>query len=139
MPKTIPGHWANMRALLWIVVLMAGCGGGERTPATVRGRVLFQGQPLAGGTIVFAPHPERGPAAKPAIAVLDHQGCYRLEAEGSPYLAAGWYRIAVADAGTPETWAYFPAPLRRPDRSGLEREIVAGQDNVFDFHLGTSP
>jgi hypothetical protein len=123
--------------MLAFALAFAGCGGGSPTPATVRGRVLFQGRPLAGGTVVFTPHPERGTSGKPAVASIDHQGAFRLNVEGSPYLAAGWYRVALADPGTPQTWAVFPPALRRPDRSGLEREVVAGQDNVFEFHIET--
>ena len=117
----------------------AGCSGQSRSPATVRGHVLFQGKPLAGGTVVFAPHPDRGPASKPAIATLDSEGSFRLNADGSPYITAGWYRVALADPGTPQTWAVFPAALRRPDRSGLEREVISGQDNVFEFEIQSQP
>jgi hypothetical protein len=120
---------------LLFALLLAGCGSEARSPATVRGRVLFQGRPLAGGTVVFTPHPERGPAGKPAVATIDSQGTFRLNAEGSPYIVAGWYRVTLADPGLPETWAIFPAALRRPDRSGLEREVLAGQDNVFEFQI----
>lgn len=123
-----------VRGWLFLILVCAGCGE-NRTPATVRGRVLFDGQPLTGGTVVFTPHPERGPACKPAIATIDTQGTFRLNAEGSPYIAAGWYRVSLADAGSPSTWLYFPSELRRPDRSGLEREVLAGKDNVFEFHI----
>ncbi|CAN5512716.1 hypothetical protein BH11PLA2_BH11PLA2_09120 [soil metagenome] len=122
-------------ALLILLTVITGCGSSAKTPATVRGRVLFQGQPLAGGTVVFTPHPDRGPAGKPATATLDADGSFRLEAEGKPYIVAGWYRVALADPGTTRTWAIFPPSLRRPDRSGLEREVIAGQDNVFEFHI----
>jgi hypothetical protein len=112
-----------------------GCGGsGDRTPATVRGRVLFRGRPLAGGTVVFTPHPDRGPAAKYAAADLGPDGEYRLAADGSMYITAGWYRVAIA--GPPGDGADdFPAALRRPDRSGVEREVVAGKENVIDFEI----
>ena len=112
---------------------VCGCGGGSAVPATVRGRVLFQGRPLAGGTVVFTPHPDRGPAGKPAMALIDYQGTFRLSADSSPYLVAGWYRVSLA--GAPETWTIFPDALRRPDRSGLEREVHAGRENVFEFHV----
>jgi hypothetical protein len=125
-----------MRRCVLFFVLIVGCSGKSGdTPATVRGRVLFQGAPLAGGTVVFAPHPERGPAAKSALAITDHQGCFRLSIDSSPYIAAGWYRVALADPGTPQTWAIFPAALRRPDKSGLDREVMPGQDNIFEFHI----
>lgn len=121
--------------LLLLAAVCVGCGGDSHAPATVRGRVFFQGQPLAGGTIVFSPHPERGPAVKPASATIDAQGAFRLRADNSHYIAAGWYRIALADSGSPQTWAIFPPALRRPDRSGLDREVLPGRDNVFEFHV----
>jgi hypothetical protein len=124
-----------MRGWVLLSVLVLGCGSEPRTPATVRGRVLFDGRPLAGGTVVFVPDGARGPAAKPAIATIDSRGLFRLNAEGSPYIVAGWYRVALADAGLPETWAVFPPALRRPDRSGLEREVKPGKDNVFEFQI----
>jgi len=121
-----------------------GCGGPEaRAPATARGRVLFQGRPLAGGTVVFTPHPDRGPAGKPATARVGPDGEYRLAAGGSPYLAPGWYRVAIADPPDPASAAAFgvafPAALRRPDRSGVEREVVAGKENVFEFWVEAGP
>lgn len=122
---------------VFFAVIAFGCSGGESRPATVRGRVLFQGQPLVGGTVTFTPHPERGPSGKPAMATLDAQGTFRLTAEGTPYITAGVYRVAIA--GTAETWTSFPSALRRPDRSGLEREVIVGQDNVFEFHIDRGP
>jgi hypothetical protein len=110
-----------------------GCGGDAHTPATVRGRVLFRGRPLAGGTVVFTPHPDRGPAGQPATAEVGPDGEYRLAVGGSPYLPAGWYRVAFAEAA--DSGPGFPAALRRPDRSGVEREVVAGKENVFEFEI----
>ena len=118
-------------------------GGCQRTapaaPATVRGLVTFQGRPLAGGLVVFAPDREKGNGAKPATATIDPDGRFQLTADGSPTIAPGWYRVALADppgvfsedAGFPR----FPAALRRPDRSGLDREVVAGRENVFAFQV----
>jgi hypothetical protein len=41
--------------LLSVLALVAGCGGDGLTRGTVSGKVTFDGQPLANGTIVFAP------------------------------------------------------------------------------------
>jgi hypothetical protein len=97
---------------------------------------------LAGGTVVFAPHPDRGPAGKPATAEIGPDGEYRLTAGGSPYLVPGWYRVAIADPPDSSPAAYggeFPVALRRPDRSGVEREVVAGKENVFEFWIEVGP
>lgn len=118
-------------------VALAGLGGGcgSKTaptgPAAVRGAVYFQNRPLTGGTVVFSPHPDRGPPGPPAIATITSNGEYRLTADGSNFLPAGWYRVALA--GPPDAEGVFPAALMRPDRSGLEREVVAGKENVFEF------
>jgi hypothetical protein len=115
-----------------------GCGAAEtRSPATVRGRVLFQGRPLAGGMVVFTPDPDRGPAGQPARATISPHGEYRLTSDGSPYISPGWYRVAIADP--PQTVRGFPAALRRPDRSGIEREVISGKENVFEFEIELRP
>jgi hypothetical protein len=129
-------------AFLLAVCALAGSGGGcgttdPPTPATVRGRVLFRGRPLAGGIVVFAPHPDRGPPGKTATAAIGPDGEYRLAVAGSPYIAAGWYRVAFADP--PEPGLDFPAALRRPDRSGVERQVAAGKENVIEFEIEVGP
>jgi hypothetical protein len=122
-------------------------GSRSREVGIVRGRVTFQSQPLAGGIIVFSPHPDRGFATvAPATAEIDQFGEYKLKVEGNVYIASGWYRVSIAD---PPNWtvvvpsnspqlaavSLFPDALRQPDKSGLEREVRAGRDNEFDFHI----
>ena len=48
-----------------VVSLHMGCSGSSRPTeaTTVRGRVTFQGQPVAGATVVFAPDRERARVA----------------------------------------------------------------------------
>jgi hypothetical protein len=120
--------------------LAAGCGPvAPPAAATVRGSVSFQGRPLAGGMIVFVPDREKGAAGRPATATIGPDGAFALTADGTAAIAPGWYRVALADppgvftedAGFPR----FPAALRRPDRSGLAREVVAGRENVFVFEV----
>lgn len=138
-PADRPIHADVRRLLLTLFVgLFAGCGGKPEPPATgtARGRVLFAGRPLAGGRVVFAPHPDRGPVAKRAVAELDENGEFRLASNGTPYLTPGWYRVAIAD---PPGGDGLPSALRRPDLSGLEREVIAGRDNVFEFHVELLP
>jgi hypothetical protein len=121
------------------MVLAAGCGKSEPGSATVKGAVTFQGRPLAGGLIVFAPDREKGNAGKPVSATVGPDGWYHLSADGSPRVAAGWYRVAIAEApgGAADGpgRVRFPAALRRPDRAGLDREVVAGRENVIHFEI----
>lgn len=111
-------------------------------PTTVRGVVAFQDRPLIGGTVVFAPDREKGNPAKPLRATVDAEGRYSLSSDGSPHVTPGWYRIAIADPpGTfSEEFGFppFPPALRRPDRAGLDREVKAGVENVFDFSIEVS-
>ena len=46
---------------------MLGCNNSSKPvgPSSVRGRVTFQGHPVAGATVVFAPDRGRGTTGKP--------------------------------------------------------------------------
>jgi hypothetical protein len=130
---------SRSRILAAAVLLAAGCGKTEPAVATVKGAVTFQGRPLAGGLVVFAPDRDKGNAGKPVSATVGPDGWYRLSADGSSQVAAGWYRVAIADApgwsADDSRGPRFPAALRRPDRAGLDREVLAGRENVFHFEI----
>ncbi len=122
-------------ALLLCGLTLAGCGRGGPSPtASVRGSVTFQGRPLAGGLVVFAPDRDKGTTGKPVTATVADDGSY-----AAPAVPIGWYRVALADPPGIDWeghgWPKFPAALRRPDRAGLDREVVAGRDNVLHFHV----
>ncbi|HET6571972.1 MAG TPA: hypothetical protein VFG68_00085 [Fimbriiglobus sp.] len=130
---------SGSRLLAAAMILAVGCGKSEPATATVKGAVTFQGRPLAGGLIVFAPDREKGNAGESVHATVGPDGWYYLSADGSARVAAGWYRVAIAEApGWSADDAHgprFPAALRRPDRAGLDREVVAGRENVFHFEI----
>ena len=115
------------------VALPLGCAKvPSAEPAKVGGTVSFQGRALADGLIVFTPEPERGNGGKMFSANINSNGRFQL-ADGTAAVAPGWYRVAIAE---PAGWyggRDFPAELRRPDRSGLEREVKPGFDHDFDF------
>lgn len=126
--------------LIVAALALAGCQKATPpAPATVRGLVTFQGRPLAGGLVVFAPDREKGNAARPASATVDREGRFELTIDGSPTITPGWYRVALGDApgvfSEDAGFPRFPAALRRPDRAGLDREVLAGRENVFVFHV----
>lgn len=127
---------ARISLFVIVLILGVGCGKSDRAPdATVQGRVLFQGRPLAGGVVVFAPDREKGTAGKPLTATIDSNGRYKLTVEGAAAVPPGWYRVALADSPASFDDVRFPAALRRPDKSGLEREVLAGKENVFHFEI----
>jgi hypothetical protein len=126
-----------------VLALVAGCGGGSKPSETiVRGQILYRGEPVAGGLIVFAPNPDRGSDGPVVTARLLDDGSFTLSAVDGQPVAPGWYRIAVApkagsvDAPTADRpYPGLPAKYRNPGLSGLEREIKVGTDNVICFDL----
>jgi hypothetical protein len=136
----------SVRILVSIVALLGGAalvglpGGCSRKsppgPATVRGKVTYQGEPLADGLIVFTPDPDRGGGGKPARGDLDENGQFQLKLGDDTAIPTGWYRVSFARS--PATYfkrPQFPAELSRPDKSGQVREVKAGQENVFEFTI----
>ncbi len=134
----------------WMWVMAAGCGafagcGTASGPATedagtIRGVVVFNGQPLAGGLIVFSPDPERGGRGPSLRATVAADGSYCIRPDPAADLPAGWYRVAIAP---PPQWRCdphgqvlpFPWHLTRPDTSGLYREVRPHHTNLFSFSI----
>jgi hypothetical protein len=127
-------------------VSVAGCGAkGDAGATVVRGQILYRGDPVSGGMIVFSPNPERGGSGEPIAAVLQEDGTFTLTAPDGKPVPAGWYRIAVApragSVGAPTADRPYPGLPRRyrnPALSGLEREVKAGADNVVCLDLEDS-
>jgi hypothetical protein len=129
-------------AVIGVVAALLAAGCHREAPpgqTTVRGHVSFQGGPLAGGRVVFAPDRERGGAGKPISAEIAGDGRFHLGTGEGPAIPSGWYRVAIAPSPQVQSQATsFPPSLARPDRSGLIREVRPGQDNVFDFLIETA-
>ncbi|MCI0701171.1 MAG: DUF4198 domain-containing protein [Planctomycetia bacterium] len=127
------------------MALSGGCGSSPPAgPATVRGKLLFNGQPVAGGLVIFTPDPDRGGRGKPARAETGPDGSFLLLLDHSSHIPAGWYRVSlmpppvISDPLTHSDKRTFPAKLARPDLSGLVREVQAGKDHVFEFAVETT-
>jgi hypothetical protein len=115
-----------------LLLLGAGCGAREGERAPVHGQVFYQGRPLAGGTIVFTPDPERGGRGPLALGEIDGEGRYTLRTGDQPGAIPGWHRVTVAAA---DAEVGLPRRYHDPDHSGLNRQVQAGQANVFDLRL----
>jgi hypothetical protein len=125
-------HWLCTLAL----VLAAGCGPGADEKVPVRGTVYFHDQPLAGGTIVFTPDPERGGRGPLALGEVGKDGTYSLWTEGRPGAVVGCHRVTIAAGKSdPPPDSPLPRHYSDPEHSGLSREVQSGKANVFDFHL----
>jgi hypothetical protein len=126
-----------------LALLVAGCGEKPKpAEVSVRGQILYRGEPLSGGMIVFAPNAERGMNGPLATATLEPDGSFTLVASDGKPVQPGWYRIAIAPkAGTVETptaerpYPGLPAKYRNPASSGLEREVKAGTENLICLDL----
>ena len=133
---TAPPRRPLLIAAIWVAFCGAfaflGCGKtGSAQPAKVSGIVTFHGRALSGGTIVFSPDPDKAVGGKMMVANISQDGRFQL-ADGAAAVVPGWYRVAIAD-GPSSYSSGFPDSLRRPDRSGLEREVKAGHDHHFEF------
>jgi hypothetical protein len=118
-----------------LLLAAVGCGRPVKL-APVSGRVSYRGRPLAGGTIVFTPDPERGGRGPQAWAEIDSEGRYRLCTAGEPGAVPGWHRITVAPPHPrPEGAAAPPPHYRDPDLSGQRFEVKPDQPNTFDLPL----
>jgi hypothetical protein len=126
------------------MALSGGCGSNPPTgPATVRGKLLFNGQPVARGLVIFTPDSDRGGRGKPARAETGPDGSFLLLLDNSSHIPAGWYRVSLMPSpAIPDPLSAdhptFPAKLARPDLSGLVREVHAGKDHVFEFAVETT-
>jgi hypothetical protein len=101
-------------------LLLAGCGG-PAPLVPVSGQVLYKGQPLTGGVIVFTPNPERGNRGPLAIAEVAPDGTFTLTTDDKPGCKAGWHRVTVscAEAGVPDFYS-------DPELSGQHVEVKPG-------------
>ena len=119
-----------------------GCGQ-EDSLTPVRGRVFYRGQPLPGGTIVFAPDAERGGNGPLAYSEIAADGRFSLHSGAKLGAVAGWHRVTIAPparAVAPGQTAAPPAvELPRkysdPEQSGLLREVRPGKSGEQDFYL----
>jgi hypothetical protein len=138
----------SLRCLgVWLVLAAlcsGGCGAGKPALAQVRGTVSYRGVPLHGGLIVFTPDEARGTHGQLAHAQIQADGSYSLTTGETAGAVPGWHRITVVCVETPtggpgqglaSVHSLLPEKYCDPDRSGLAREVKAGQVNVLDLDL----
>jgi hypothetical protein len=114
------------------LLLATGCGQDGPKLAPVRGTVYYKGVPLKGGTIVFAPDPERGGQGPLAVGEVRPDGTYLLRTEGDRGAVPGWHRITVSPA---DARSAFPRRYADPELSGLSREVQPERANTIDLRL----
>lgn len=132
-----------MILVIWVILNnCVGCGkSSSHLPASVRGYAYFRGIPIDGGTLVFAPDRDRGTDGPTLIATIRPDGSYQLPSGPNGGVPPGWYRVSISDSpawASDDHLSHYPAALRRPDLSGIEREVKPAQNNVFDFLIETT-
>lgn len=84
--------WLLASSLAVVAVFLSGCGNGL---VPVDGKVLLDGEPIAGATVSFLPE-QGSAAARPANGKTDAAGLFRLRVPGMGEGAfPGRYRVAV--------------------------------------------
>lgn len=134
--------------LLWglgITVLVTGCGGSSFATAPVSGQVTVGGEPVANVLVTFTPIGSDAELGPGSTGRTDASGRYTLELVGENRAGAqpGKHRVTLAvrdeasfaldEEAYSEAMAKPKVVLPEEARSGIEVEVVAGQDNVHDF------
>jgi hypothetical protein len=117
----------------WALLLL-GCSRGDTPLASVSGQVFYRGKPLAGGTIVFTPDPERGGRGPQAWAEIKGEGKFTLHTSGRIGATPGWHRITIAPAKA-DRLTRLPSRYRDPEQSDQRFEVKAGRLNQCMLHL----
>jgi hypothetical protein len=149
------GRWTFVVCLgLLTASLSAGCGGKSR-PAIkgklplfpVKGKVVMDGQPLAGATLIFYATSDmpRGAAPQRPRAVVEDDGTFQVSTydndDGAP---AGQYKVTVSWKGATkglnnEQIADLPekAPesVQKPRSSKLRVEVKEGDNSIPTWDL----
>jgi hypothetical protein len=118
----------------YCVLAVTGCGEKSNTLA-VRGKVAYQGKPLASGAISF--YPEKG---QPVFATLSPDGDYQIE------LGPGEYAVTIAASnplppGFEEGDVPPPPKFVLPEKysilakSTLTAKVLPDQSEPIDFRL----
>lgn len=146
-------------ALLGVIGLFSlglGCSGGENLPPVypASGTVLLNGAPLEGATVVFR---DAAGTARPATAVTDAQGNFRLSTYGTKDGAvAGSHIVTVSknvstsgsnesvsmeeavEAGSqdaPKVSSEVPPQYSNPNQTPLKYEVTEDGANEFQIEL----
>jgi hypothetical protein len=117
-----------------------GCGGEADVACfPVRGRVTLDGKPLAEATVAFHSLATTAAIESRPLAYTDSHGCYTLttvrQGDGAP---PGQYAITVVLRAPRQVGEeivrdgrnLLPARYARPESSGLQFEVVAGDNDI---------
>jgi hypothetical protein len=138
-----------------LILALCGCGRGGPERTAVSGAVLFDGTPMAAGTIRFVPDADtgtQGPAAVGAITSGFYEiprdqgpvaGRHRVEIEGQielPFEIDDEHAFAKAyDETQGKPLPPQPVPPQFNRLSTLTADVLSDGQTKFDFDLSTRP
>lgn len=127
----------------------AGCSrpGSELDLVPVRGKVTFQGQPVAQGIVTFQPlEPAAGIPFRPASGAIDKDGAYQLSTFTSgDGVIRGEYLVIIntmtsgptpEDPNLPEVWAApkkYGDPIQSPLKASVPKDAPGPLELNFDL------
>lgn len=125
----------------FVVTAMAGCGASDK--GAVRGKVIFEGQPVSGGSITFAPIRSPGNesavgSGKPATGRVGADGLFVLSTDDDADGASIGRHHVVYAPPSGETETPDPTTPRSPYEGLAPRETeveVKGGRNEFTVEL----
>ena len=118
---------------------LAGCRPEVDQLAAVKGKVLYRGRPLQGGTIVFIPDTARGSHGNLAAADIQPDGSFTLKTNDVLGAAPGHHRVTIswvqqqAPGNLPRS--LLPLKYRDPQQSGVTCEVQPNKMNTIDLDL----
>jgi hypothetical protein len=125
-------------ALLLAPFLAIGCGGGNK--AKVTGKVVANGQPVTGGTVMFSPIAGSAEEGAPALGEVKSDGSFALGTENpGDGTVPGKHRVTYSPpAQTAPEWDGYGTPPPAPPPSpyaGMEPkekevEVKAGSNDI---------
>lgn len=127
--------------LIAAVMAMAivGCGHSDRAAVyPAEGRVVWNGQPLAGAQVVLYPQGQSDAKTVPARAQTDSEGRFRLStygtADGAPEgeyaVTVVHYRVRQQDGGSVPGPNVLPAKYASPKTTDLRVQIAKGTNTL---------
>ena len=109
--------------VVFLLLMTAGCGGGE-VLSPVTGKVLVNGKPAVGASLLFYPDGPPDIKAMPGSAVVDADGSFTVFNGSTPGIKAGKYIVTVV----------WPDPAKKP--TDLQRMAGANPNDAPDVLNG---
>ena len=116
-------------AVLFAILVAAGCGDGRPARVPVSGQVLIDGQPLTHGYVRFTPANSRASTGQ-----LDAQGRFTLTCfESGDGAVVGTHKVSVMaqePIGQESIKWHAPKKYADPETSNLTQQIAAPTDSI---------